>query len=94
MRLRWLPETREDIRRLFEFLVHKDPVAAERAMALIGKGADNLLDMPEIGWPMGDNSERRELYLPFGAGSYVLRYRLETDAVVVIRVWHNRERRG
>ena len=31
--------------------------------------------------------------IPFGAGAYVLRYRVHDDTVVVIRVWHNREAR-
>lgn len=93
MRLRWLPEAWEDIQRLFEFLVDQDPLAAERAMELIGDGANRLLEMPEIGWPMSDDSRRRELYLPFGASAYVIRYRLHDDAVIIVRVWHGRERR-
>lgn len=93
MRLRWLPEAWQDIQRLFEFLAEKDPEAAVRALEVISAGADRLLDLPEIGWPMNDDIRRRELYLPFGAGSYVLRYRLDGDIVVVIRVWHSREHR-
>lgn len=93
MRLRWLPEAWEDVQRLFEFLVGKDSLAAAQAMELIGEGADRLLDMPEIGWPMSDDTRRRELYLPFGTSAYVLRYRLDGDSVVIIRVWHSREQR-
>lgn len=93
MRLRWLPEAWEDIRRLFEFLVEKDPIAAARAMDLIGDGANGLLDMPELGKPMNDDSRRRELYLPFGTSAYVLRYRLDGDVIIIIRVWHGREQR-
>jgi len=62
-------------------------------MELLGGGANTLLDMPEIGRPMSDGSKRRELYLPFGNGAYVLRYRLDGDMVVIIRVWHSREHR-
>lgn len=44
--------------------------------------------------PLSDDTGRRELFLPFGAGSYVLRYRLDASgSVVVIRVWHSRENR-
>lgn len=93
MRLRWLPDTRHDIQRLFEFLLYKDTLAAERAMTLIEEGANKLLAMPEIGRPINDGSDRRELHLPFGAGSYVLRYRLNGGTVVIIRVWHSREQR-
>lgn len=93
MRLRWLPETWEDIERLFQFLVDNNPVAAGRAVDLITSGAASLLDAPEIGAPMDDDSLRRELYLRFGTGAYVLRYRLDGDCVVIIRVWHSREQR-
>jgi len=43
--------------------------------------------------PLGDALKRRELYLAFGAGAYVLRYILTENNIVVIRVWHSRERR-
>lgn len=94
MKLRWLPETWDDIERLFRFLEDKNPAAAKRVIDLIIQGADNLLDTPELGAPMNDNSRRRELYLPFGAGAYVLRYRLDGENIVIIRVWHSREHRG
>lgn len=94
MRLRWLPEAWDDIQRLFKFLVVKNPVAAAHAMELIADGADSLLDNPESGRPMDDASQRRELYLPFGTSSYVLRYRLDGEFVVIVRVWHGREHRG
>lgn len=93
MRLRWLPEAWEDIQRLFEFLVDESPLAAERVVGLIDGGANRLLELPEIGRPMDDGSQRREIYLPFGANAYVLRYRLDGNIVVVIRVWHSREER-
>ena len=43
---------------------------------------------------MGDDTDRRELLVLFGAGAYVLRYRVHRDAVVIIRVWHSREELG
>ena len=91
MELIWLPETQEDIQRLFDFLVRVNPEAAARAIRLIQQGADALLEHPEMGRPMDDDTRRRELFLPFGASAYVLRYRLEGETIVVIRVWHGRE---
>ncbi len=85
MRLRWLPAAFEDIERLYEFLVEKDPSAATRAIEIILDGAEDLEDMPEIGRPMNDDTGRRELYLPFGAEAYVLRYKLDGETVVIIR---------
>ncbi len=94
MKLRWLPAAYEDIERLYDFLIAKSPDAAARAMELILDGRESLESMPEIGKPINDETGSRELLLPFGAGAYVLRYKLEGEAVVVIRVWHSREIRG
>jgi plasmid stabilization system protein ParE len=44
---------------------------------------------------MQDETGRRELFIPFGASAYVLRYMQEDkDTVVVVRVWHSREIRS
>jgi len=93
MRVRWLPEAWQDTQRLYDFLLNQDASAAGRAMEVLREGADRLADMPDIGKPMDDNSRRRELYLPFGAGAYVLRYRIHNEHVIIIRVWHSREHR-
>ena len=93
MTIRWLEPALDDIRRLYDFLLDKDPVAAGRAARAIRASSDRLLDTPEIGRPLADGTGRRELVIPFGAGAYVLRYRVHDDTVVVIRVWHNREAR-
>ena len=94
MTLLWLPEALEDVERLFAFLLEKDAAAAERAVGVISSSAGNLPDLPEIGRPMDDDTGRRELVVPFGAGAYVLRYRIHDETVVIIRVWHSREARG
>ena len=94
MDLIWLPDARDDVERLFEFLVDINPTAAEKVVHLIQAGARMLLAQPEIGRPMDDDTGRRELILPFGASGYVLRYRIVRGVIVVIRVWHGREARS
>ncbi len=42
---------------------------------------------------MADSTQRRELFIPFGSGFYVLRYFLTSDTVIIVRVWHGREDR-
>lgn len=91
MKVLWLPEALDDVERLFGFLIEKDASAAERAVHAISSGAEKLRDLPRIGRPLGDDTDRRELVVPFGAGAYVLRYRIHRDAAVIIRVWHSRE---
>jgi len=93
MRLVWLPEARDDIERLFNFVVSKDPKAALRVVAAIQLGARQLLEFPYSGKRLDDATERRQLFVPFSAGAYVLRYRIHDETIVVIRVWHSRESR-
>ncbi len=93
MKLRWLPEAWQDIERLYDFLLQQNPGAAADAVEVILGGSERLLDMPDIGRPMTDGEGRRELFIAFGMGAYVLRYRIDGDAVVIIRVWHSREHR-
>ena len=87
----WLPEALSDIERLYDFLSEKSPRAGRNALLCIQAAARQLEDFPEIGKPMADRSGRREVFTAFGAGAYVLRYRLDESGPVVIRVWHSRE---
>ena len=93
MKLVWLPEARDDLLRLFEFLLERDAEVAERALLLIREGASALLETPRLGKRMDDDTERREWFVPFGVSAYVLRYRIHDETLVVIRVWHSREAR-
>ena len=96
--VKWLPEAVDDVNRLYEFLNSKDSEAAANAVGTILKGARLLRADPRLGRLMADDedeTERRELFVSFGAGAYVLRYRLaDAMTVVIIRVWHSRENRN
>ncbi|MGD0961670.1 MAG: type II toxin-antitoxin system RelE/ParE family toxin [Methylomonas sp.] len=89
----WLPEALDDIRRLRRFLEDQSPTAAARAGHVPLAGAKRLASFPEIGQPMDDGTYRRELFLPFGAGGYILRYIIDGRAVVIVRAWHTKENR-
>ena len=88
-----LPEAVEDMSRLRLFLEDKSPSAAARLAKTILEGVALLRDFLERGKPLNDGTNRRELYLPFGVGAYVLRYRTDGNLVAIIRVWHSREHR-
>ncbi len=92
--IKWLPEAIADFERLYFFLLDKDIDAANNAVRTILKGTNLLTVTPRIGRPMSDEGDRRELFLAFGAGAYVIRYKFESDdTVVIVRVWHSRESR-
>ena len=92
--IKWLPEALADVSRLHEFVKAQHPEAATRVAQAILDGADLLSRSPDLGRPMDDGTGRREVFLSFGAGAYVLRYINDTDRTsVIIRVWHSREDR-
>jgi toxin ParE1/3/4 len=91
----WRERALEDVVRLYSFLFDKNEEAAIKAARIILRGSSLLEESPRIGRPMADGTGRRELFIPFGSGFYVLRYFLaDNDGVVIIvRVWHGREDR-
>jgi len=62
-----------------------------KAAALIREAAQSLQEWPNRCRPMDDNSQRRELIIQFGSGAYVLRYVLDGDAIIILRVWHSKK---
>jgi plasmid stabilization system protein ParE len=89
----WREHALEDISRLYDFLFEKNEEAAAKAARVILRGSSLLEESPRLGRPMADGTGRRELFIPFGAGFYVLRYFLTNDIVIIVRVWHGREDR-
>jgi len=92
-KVEWRLEAVRDIDRFRAFLHSKDPKASQQVAYVIYNSAKRLESSPEIGRPMLDDTKRRELIIPFGAGAYVMRYVFENDNVYVLRIWHNREKR-
>lgn len=91
----WRERALADIARLYDFLYQKDERAAQKAARIIREGSVLLEDAPRLGRPMPDGTKRRELFMPFGVGFYVLRYFLDAKGTaVIVRVWHSREKRA
>ena len=89
----WRERALGDVSRLYDFLFEKNEDAAARAAQVILRGSALLERTPQLGRPMADGTQRRELFIPFGPGFYVLRYFHANDTVVIVRVWHGREDR-
>jgi plasmid stabilization system protein ParE len=94
MRVLWLPEAVRDLERLREFLKPKNPAAMARATARVRLATAALADRPQLGRAVEGAPGLRDLVVPFGGGAYLLRYRVDPEAVVIARVWHGREERG
>ena len=93
MKVVWTKESSDDLDRLFDFLLEKSPDAAAKAVRAILDKVDLQLEYPKVGPRMDDDSSRREFFIPFGAGAYVLRYYIVNEHLVIVRVWHSRELR-
>ncbi len=89
----WRERALEDIDRLYDFLFKKSEEAAAKTAQVILRGSSLLEESPRLGRPVADGTRRRELFIPFGSGFYVLRYFLTSNIVVIVRVWHGREDR-
>lgn len=92
-RVRYTRAARDDLRRLFAFLLERDLAAARRARAAIDKATDVLQTFP-MSCRKADahNSFLRELIVPFGSGGYVLLFEIEADGwVTILAARHQRE---
>jgi plasmid stabilization system protein ParE len=92
-RVRYTRTAREDLLRLFAFLVEKDARAARRARDSIVKAIELLRDFPFTCRKADDaNPYLRELLIPFGAGGYVALFEIEdANTVTILALRHQRE---
>jgi plasmid stabilization system protein ParE len=76
-----------DVDRLYHFLADKDVASAQRIVTVIDGAMRSLLIFPDRGRPSGITGIR-ELIVPFGGSSYVLRYAHSAhhDAIIVLRI--------
>lgn len=93
MRVRWVPEALDDLKRLHAFIEQHSSEAAIRAMETLIEAAGSLANFPEKGRPWDLKNNIRELLVGFGARSYVIRYRNHDEQIIVLRVWHSMEDR-
>jgi plasmid stabilization system protein ParE len=90
----FLNRARADVDRLRNFLAPHGDSLSVRAVDTLFAAARSLADQPDRGRPAA-RVGYRELIVPFGRGAYVIRYRVDRrrNTVVIVRLWHGRERR-
>ncbi len=92
MKLGYAPEAVGDLERLRNFIAEKNPTAAARIADRLVTGIDRLPTFPKLGRVVDqapDPERIRDLIL----GDYVVRYLLLDSAILILRVWHQREDR-
>lgn len=92
-RVRFTPEAKLDIERLYGFLKERDIVTAERALEVI-EHAWSLLEEFPFSCRKADeaNAFLRELIISIGKSGYVALFEIENNQVVtVLAIRHQRE---
>ena len=88
----WTPQSLADVQRLHAFLHNHDTEAATRAVRAIREGVRILAERPRLGHPAEDmDPEYREWLIRFGRGGYLILYRIDREAVVLLAIRHARE---
>lgn len=83
----------DGLERCRQFLINKNPTAARRAGQAIGQQFAILEINPDIGRPLEDLPEIRELVIAFGESGYVALYRHDSDtnSVYILSFRHQKE---
>jgi len=92
-RVRYTKSARDDLLRLFAFLLEHDLHAAARAREAIAKGIAFLQEFPfSCRKAAPDNPFLREMLIPFGAAGYVALFEIEdNETVTLLAMRHQRE---
>jgi plasmid stabilization system protein ParE len=92
-RIRYTEGARNDLKRLFSYLLARDPSAARRARDSINKGMELLKEFPFTCRKACDDSPLlRELVIPFGASGYVVLFKIiDASTVTILAVRHQHE---
>jgi len=92
-RVRYTKAAREELRRLFDFLLQKDIPAARRTRDAIVKAADFLQDFPFTCRKADEgNPFLRGLVISFGSTGYVVLFEIEDQSTVtILAIRHQRE---
>ena len=90
MKIKYSPESIDDLQRVVEFVENKNPFAARRIAIDLQEGIERLKQFPQIGLPVlkaPDPESIRDLYV----GNYTVRYLLTKDIIYILRIWHSKE---
>lgn len=83
---------RRDLLRLVEFVANLDERAGAKREDALEAALKRLGKTPFIGRP-GATPNTREHTIRFGRSSYLIRYLVTDDAVIIVRIWHGKESR-
>lgn len=89
MKIVWTDEAIEHLEAIVTYVSVYDPAAAERLGGRLIELADSLTEFPNRGRDAGDG--RREMTTVW---PYILRYRVEGERVIILRLRHGAREEG
>lgn len=94
MRVKWVPEAKESLFEVTEYIRKENPETAKRVITQIHKSTALLSQNPYLAPPSQKFPDYRELFI--SRYPFVVWYRVEDDKQVIeIRlVWHTSQHRG
>ncbi|MFL6972979.1 MAG: type II toxin-antitoxin system RelE/ParE family toxin [Xanthobacteraceae bacterium] len=93
MKLEWSAAALADLDRFAAFLQERHPTLASIVAREILSKAQMLEAHPQLGYPIGGGGEYRQVVLEVLRAKYVFRYRVASERIVMMRVYHGREKR-
>lgn len=87
------PAAGRDLDRLVSFLAKLDERAADRRERWLRESLRALGRHPFKGRPYKGRQTLRQFTLKQGKSSYLVRYEVTDEAVVITRIWHGKEER-
>ena len=88
MRVVWTRTALRGVWRAYDYIFDFNPQAARHLASALFAAGDSLVNFPHRGRPVR-GTNMRELV---GVSPYIIRYRVERDAVVILRVRHSARR--
>ena len=95
MKLAFSREARGDLVRLRSFVARHDPAAAQRVARRLIQGIERLIRHPRLGKRVviAPDQAAPEEIRDWLVADYAVRYLIANDRIIVLRVWHGKERR-
>lgn len=89
MKVTYTARAGRDFTRLRDFIRKNNPQAAQKVSRQLKKNIQALVEQPQMGIPVEALEDFRELI----ARGYIVRYRVLPDEIVILNIWHGKEKR-
>jgi plasmid stabilization system protein ParE len=90
-RIVFLRSAERDIETIGEFLGAETPGRAHRAIEMLRRRSRILADFPDIG--VAVSGGLRQMVFKDRWNTFVVRYRVTDDAILITRIWHGLQNR-